>query len=541
MKNSVLILLSIFMGWWLNGQNLITQKSYMPPMPKSQADSTFAMDSMIYYTYNTDWEPVYKIINTVFDVRARIKEQVRYNYNSTNTQWEKAYKNLFTYDINITSSYPFENVDTYTTIPWNSNTLSWANDTIGYFNLTPYYITNHLGTNPVYEEKFVFCIWDFSTNQITGGSRTEITLIQDSLYDNLIDKIWNSTTQSWQLDGKTTYSYDANNYPQEITLYQWDNTNSQWVNDRKYFLVFDNNGNEIQYVKQLWNGTSWINTYKKTSTYDNNNNLLTLTKYTWSSNSWVGQYKYEYTYDQNNLRLTKKRSIWDNTNSQWVNDYKYTYSYDSQGNMTTSVRANWDNTNSQWVNSTKIEYSYNSNNDLLVKTISYWDNTNSVWVSSSKYQYTYNSNGDLTEYLYQTYDNTNSVWVNNSRDTYEYDSYNNNIRLTHQTWDNTNSVWKNSYKYEYFYSKKATPVITFNKSNILIFPNPSHNFIKISNPEYSIREITITDINGKTVYSNKNVDSRQLLINLREKGTGLFIIKLTDEKHHTITHKVIVY
>ncbi len=84
-------------------------------------------------------------------------------------------------------------------------------------------------------------------------------------------------------------------------------------------------------------------------------------------------------------------------------------------------------------------------------------------------------------------------------------------------------------------SYKATDVLSTNKNNIetvKVYPNPSQDFIKISNVENV--DIMITDVTGKTVLNIKNV-SEATDINISGLNSGIYFVNVNnDEVNQTI-------
>lgn len=65
---------------------------------------------------------------------------------------------------------------------------------------------------------------------------------------------------------------------------------------------------------------------------------------------------------------------------------------------------------------------------------------------------------------------------------------------------------------------------SFNKSKVLIYPNPVKDYLNIQS-ENEITEISIIDIAGKIIYSQKNISN---VINIEKLEQGIYIIKLTS-------------
>ncbi|RXR21195.1 T9SS type A sorting domain-containing protein [Flavobacterium amnicola] len=77
----------------------------------------------------------------------------------------------------------------------------------------------------------------------------------------------------------------------------------------------------------------------------------------------------------------------------------------------------------------------------------------------------------------------------------------------------------------------------FNKSNLLLYPNPVLDYISIQNPDnISITNYSVLDINGRILHTNTL--SNDSLINLSSLTKGIYIIQLETEKG-VLTKKII--
>lgn len=70
-------------------------------------------------------------------------------------------------------------------------------------------------------------------------------------------------------------------------------------------------------------------------------------------------------------------------------------------------------------------------------------------------------------------------------------------------------------------------------NNFFVYPVPTKDFINFSNPNnFDVKEITITDLTGKTVVSNPAVSSNS--IDVSNLQTGVYFIKFTAEGFSTV-------
>jgi hypothetical protein len=83
-----------------------------------------------------------------------------------------------------------------------------------------------------------------------------------------------------------------------------------------------------------------------------------------------------------------------------------------------------------------------------------------------------------------------------------------------------------------FYSTVGTNELSVQpKNRILIYPNPSSNFISIGEVADIITSYNIFDINGKSIiHSAKDYDNNRLTINISDLPQGIYYIKIQSLK-----------
>ena len=74
-----------------------------------------------------------------------------------------------------------------------------------------------------------------------------------------------------------------------------------------------------------------------------------------------------------------------------------------------------------------------------------------------------------------------------------------------------------------------------NQNNLVIYPNPTSNYLTIVNGGLGVKELTIVDLLGKTV---KTSSTNKNSINVAELPSGVYFIKIST-KEYTVTQKFI--
>ena len=84
---------------------------------------------------------------------------------------------------------------------------------------------------------------------------------------------------------------------------------------------------------------------------------------------------------------------------------------------------------------------------------------------------------------------------------------------------------------KYFFNSDPTSTFSFNKPNVKIYPNPTTNFIALTNAEY-VERLIIYNIVGRPVkvfdanYSNR--------YNVADLPTGMYLVRLIGENSKTL-------
>lgn len=81
---------------------------------------------------------------------------------------------------------------------------------------------------------------------------------------------------------------------------------------------------------------------------------------------------------------------------------------------------------------------------------------------------------------------------------------------------------------------------SFTKDNVMIYPNPANEFVKVSlnNSNETINSIILTDILGKTISEQRNINSNQTIINLSSLAKGMYLLKITSGTNISLMKKI---
>ena len=88
----------------------------------------------------------------------------------------------------------------------------------------------------------------------------------------------------------------------------------------------------------------------------------------------------------------------------------------------------------------------------------------------------------------------------------------------------------------------ALDTLDFEAGNLIIFPNPTNDFVQISlkNNNDNIKDVTIYDVVGKTVKEVKSINSYQTNLNVSELSSGIYMIEVISENNLKQIKKLII-
>ena len=102
--------------------------------------------------------------------------------------------------------------------------------------------------------------------------------------------------------------------------------------------------------------------------------------------------------------------------------------------------------------------------------------------------------------------------------------------------NDANGCVSNTATYNFIFN--TTDVISNLKDILNIYPNPNNGQFIIANSE-PINEIFITDLQGKSVYTNKNLNVNSLDIKLHNLEKGMYLVNILTNNGMNIKTVVI--
>ncbi len=256
------------------------------------------------------------------DVTGMPAQMLSLDWNTS--KYDTVKRNLYTYDgsgnvsvdieqdsaagsfENKSKSQNFYNVgnpnilDSSLSYTWNTGSSSWDPFIKTIVKWTafdlPEMFSIYIGTTLFIEINFQY---DGNNNQLVAVAK-QFGQNSDSTYYSSLDANgnpliedkykWNKTTSSWDLDGRETNTWDAND--NKLTNLDEDWNGSGYDNNNNTIFTYDGNNNEVTETTSTWNGSSFDNDNLTSTYYKNNTELDYQTVQSWNGSGWDNSEKF---------------------------------------------------------------------------------------------------------------------------------------------------------------------------------------------------------------------------------------------------------
>lgn len=191
-------------------------------------------------------------------------------------------------------------LDSSLSYTWNTGSNSWDPFIKTIVKWTafdlPEMFSIYFGTTLFIEINFEY---DGNNNQLASVAK-QLGVNSDSTYYSSLDANgnpliedkykWNKTTSSWDLDGRETNTWDAND--NKLTNLDENWNGSGYDNNNNTVYTYDGNNNEVTSTTSTWNGASFDNENLTSTFYKNNTELDYQTVQSWSGSGWDNSEKF---------------------------------------------------------------------------------------------------------------------------------------------------------------------------------------------------------------------------------------------------------
>lgn len=322
------------------------------------------------------------------------------------------------------------------------------------------------------------------------------------------DLFWTGT--SWEISGKTTYSYNANNKATEEVYQSYNTSSSMYENEDRVVFTYNGNGDLSKIEGYIWDTGAW--------------SIESMSTLAYTGTTLTGGFSEDY------------------DGSNWVNTFQSTLSY-VDGNISQIIEEEWNATIVDWELDGRDTFTYDGNDKI--SSVVYDNRNGAVWEESFTVTYVLDGNGNrtsetetysgggafITTYAYDTsalmssFDNPFADY-NGLEYLYEDFPYFNKILSATST---------NSFRIIYDYNNVLSVNEELNKREVSleIFPNPSTDYVTVKSSE-TIDFITVFNALGSKIISTKDKK-----ISVSHLPKGIYLMNISLDNGSTLVKKII--
>ncbi|MBK7358246.1 MAG: T9SS type A sorting domain-containing protein [Saprospiraceae bacterium] len=406
-----------------------------------------------------------------------------------------------------------------------------------------------------------------------------------------LDSIISRGTGIQDIPEKKTYTYNEHGNVLEISEFEWDASQSSWLNLFKNEFTYDQNQNLInsisyqgdqfkwnkilnaEYIYNLsnqlqqvirfnWDDSNlkWIFDTRDTLSYNQKNQIILVESYKWNENSknWMMQYKAIEEYNAFDQLIQETGFEWEQSSRQWVNLFRSEWTFHPSGKIYQILSSLWDDSIGDWSYLSKTEDIYNASNQLVNFLDYIFDVNSNHWVATTRTEFIYDPNGNVISELYSTYDDIKLKWsvllklentFNNNFSLQDLvlpfsDDYNLNnfhhMLLKTAYFDNSQGNFVNDANDLFYYS--PIDVVKTQNANHLDFqisPNPAHDVVKFNfGNESNSYQFAVYSIDGQLVQSDEIKNN--CILDIHKIPAGIYFYHIRDNHQERATGKLII-
>lgn len=493
---------------------------------KKTNNLTRVVDSIINFSFSTQWDPVYK----TYVISRHSNTGLPYEfledvYEQSTQSWVR--------DMYITENFFLNRMRSeLCKIKFNSFAGIFK-DTIQYIKLLPY-------LDPFGDSMFQYQIttsYNTTIQSITSGYKYIASIYHDSLYEYVISFGYNTATSSYDIPYYYyMFTYNTDNLIQLATRKAWNTISNQYENDYRIFYQYDTQKRKSFEIQQVFSSV-WKNVNKKEYFYNQQGNIICEKRYMANfSNEFEPQQMDSIIYDANNNIIKKTTFTWDNGLNQWKYQIRTTINY-NQNLKTFIFSETWNGT--QWIPANRSTYTYNAANKITSYEYEYYHVPTSTWRKNWKDTYIYDAT-DTNLLAHTSYYSYNYVdYTPSSQDLYVLNNMKEDSIHYLLYYNTTTSQWDSITKSVYYWSTwNANTVSDISSTSFILYPNPCNEWIQLISSD-PVHKIEVCDLTGKVLmYVEKN-NTRVHTINTSYLQPGNYILLITDQHGNKLTRPII--
>jgi hypothetical protein len=373
-----------------------------------------------------------------------------------------------------------------------------------------------------------------------GSTHSDVTSYFDEYYITAIDPVHtilcDSSTNShlysgqWYKTGTRSYTYDANNRITKMLSQSYSYITS--------YMPSYNSAGKFEVITMADTMATMPASTPKSRMYifyDSQNRRTMDSTVDLKTNTPSGKRVYVYSANGNRLQFNSYQY----TGGNWDLTYRNINWYDTANRLIISTAEIDFGMGNGLEKSNKDSFAYiGSNTKPCYHKDFNWDDVLGEWVADEIILSQYNAANLLDTYYIIRY---TTQWDTIERDAYTYDANNLMLRSNGYLYTGNGSFSTTPYDQTIMYYENYFPTAVSNintaKNTLEIYPNPANESVVIKTDYSDSYCIQITDLLGKTVYTESNIHELQKSIGVTAFAPGSYIIQIKGNTGATIAQR----
>jgi hypothetical protein len=346
----------------------------------------------------------------------------------------------------------------------------------------------------------------------------------------------------WVLSDKVAFMYDEiNNLTEETTL-NWSGATSQWVKSEVDTYTYNEGNKVVVELLQEFNGATLEMKDRTTNTYNSEGDLTQILDQVYLNSNWVNDQKVALEYD-NGIIVSGISSEWDGVG--WIigeDSSKVAINYNDNGTVSSTVIDIWEE---GWVTAVRLVNSYDAQNRVILSSSESFDGA--TWLVEEKEEYSYDANGNALTIKRFYNDNGTFTLESEEINTFDTSQlmadfahpfkdkngidYLFDVNVIVNKILTTTSVDSRT---THNYGESTASIPSFNLAAIKVYPTPATDVINVSIKNGTIHKIDVFNLLGKKVLT-----STESKINVENLAKGVYLLKIQSEDAGFVTKRMV--
>ena len=339
--------------------------------------------------------------------------------------------------------------------------------------------------------------------------------------------------REWVNHSRVINSYNFLNQLEESSIENFDLELRGWFFNNRSFFKYNSNGFLLEMESQTFSNGFWKPEFRNFYTYFNNTDPDEFTQQVFRNGVWINNFKVFNSFNTNGQITSTLFTTWDNTTRRWVNNNRTFDRFDEHNRLIESNKEIWIDAENRWLISSRDLIDYE---ELMERrTQEFWQNFDSTWVPEMEILITFNENEQQVERVERQFENGKFDFFFRSEN--EYDEFF-NLKLVNN-FLYTNNAWDLISHCEFFHSgeissTETTEIFTNRECS---FENPINRNSVITCNEFSEDlSVKVMDTTGRIIYAKDHQGEFSINENLND---GLYFLSILSRKENKLfTHLI---